>query len=209
VRLPRFRCAACDTIEVRIDWPPHCRSTPELERLQAHLAALMTYRTAADVLEQMLPVGTGRDKETMRRHTLRAGSSLRDSAAIRPEMTASAITVTLDGTFIRSCEDGERDLEVGVRQGRAVRASEHAKEGWRNLPIPIRVAPSLFLQLAHVFFNSLGTPGARRHAPVNAFQQHRQLRRRQRYRAFFCLRQDEAAFFKLLGEEAKALAGPG
>ena len=45
VRLPRFRCAACGTIEVGIDWPPHCRSTPELERLQAHLSALMTHRT--------------------------------------------------------------------------------------------------------------------------------------------------------------------
>jgi hypothetical protein len=31
------------------------------------LAALMTYRTAADVLEQMFPVGTGNDKETMAR----------------------------------------------------------------------------------------------------------------------------------------------
>jgi hypothetical protein len=112
VRLPRFRCAACGTIEVGIDWPPHCRSTPELERLQAHLSALMTYRTAADVLEQMFPVGTGRDKETIRRHTLKAGALLRDSTAMRPETPASAITVTLDSTFIRSCEDGERHLEV-------------------------------------------------------------------------------------------------
>lgn len=114
VRLPRFCCAACGTIERGIDWPSHCRSTPELERLQAHLSALMTYRTAADVLEQMFPIGTGSDKETMRRHTLRAGLALRDSAAIGPEMTAPAITVTLDATFIRSCEDGERHLEVRI-----------------------------------------------------------------------------------------------
>jgi hypothetical protein len=32
----------------------------------------------------------------------------------RPETTASAIVVTLDSTFIRSCEDGERHLEVRV-----------------------------------------------------------------------------------------------
>ena len=50
VRLPRFRCAACGGIEAGIAWPAHCRSTPELDRLQAHLSALMTYRTAADVL---------------------------------------------------------------------------------------------------------------------------------------------------------------
>ena len=30
VRLPRFRCAACGGIEVGIDWPSYCRSTPEL-----------------------------------------------------------------------------------------------------------------------------------------------------------------------------------
>ena len=74
----------------------------------------MTYRTAADVREQMFPVGTGTDKETMRRHTLRAGAALRDCATIRPETTAPTIAVTLDSTFIRSCEDGERHLEVRV-----------------------------------------------------------------------------------------------
>jgi hypothetical protein len=74
----------------------------------------MTYRTAADVLEQMFPVGAGNDKETMRRHTLRAGAAFRDCATIRPETAAPAIAVTLDSTFIRSCEDGERHLEVRV-----------------------------------------------------------------------------------------------
>jgi hypothetical protein len=74
----------------------------------------MTYRTAADVLEQMFPVGTGSDKETMRRHTLKAGTLLRDRAVVRSETPAPAITVTVDSTFIRSCEDGERHLEVRV-----------------------------------------------------------------------------------------------
>jgi hypothetical protein len=114
VRLPRFRCAACGAIEVGIDWPSHSRSTPELDRLQAHLSALMTYRTAADVLEQMFPVDAGKDKETMRRHTLRAGAELRDCATTVPGTAASATVVTLDSTFIRSCEEGERHLEVRV-----------------------------------------------------------------------------------------------
>ena len=30
VRLPRFRCGACGGSETGIDWPSHCRSTPEL-----------------------------------------------------------------------------------------------------------------------------------------------------------------------------------
>ena len=37
IRLPRFRCAACGGIEAGIDWPSHCRSTPELDQLQAYL----------------------------------------------------------------------------------------------------------------------------------------------------------------------------
>ena len=48
LRLPRFRCAACGRIETGINWPSHCRSTPELDRLRAHLSALMTYRVSAD-----------------------------------------------------------------------------------------------------------------------------------------------------------------
>jgi hypothetical protein len=37
VRLPRLLCIACGGIESSVDWPSHCRSTPELDRLQAHL----------------------------------------------------------------------------------------------------------------------------------------------------------------------------
>jgi hypothetical protein len=45
---------------------------------------------------------------------VRVGEAFADRAAIRPETSAPAITVTLDSTFIRSCEDGERHLEVRV-----------------------------------------------------------------------------------------------
>ena len=114
IRLPRFRCAACGGIEAGIGWPSHCRSTPELDQLQAHLSAVMTYRVAADLLEQMFPVDAGKHPETLRRHALRTGEALRNCAATRPETVASAVVVTLDSTFIRSCEDGERHLEVRV-----------------------------------------------------------------------------------------------
>lgn len=72
VRLPRFHCATCGGIEAGIRWPLQCRSTPELDPFQAHLSALMTYRTAADVLEQMFPVDAGKNAETLRRRTLTA-----------------------------------------------------------------------------------------------------------------------------------------
>jgi hypothetical protein len=53
MKLPRFRCARCGGIEPGISWPSHCRSTPELDRLRAHLSALMTYRVAADLPDRL------------------------------------------------------------------------------------------------------------------------------------------------------------
>jgi hypothetical protein len=49
VRLPRFRCGGCGAIVAGMEWPPHARSTPELDRLRAQLSALMSYRTAAEL----------------------------------------------------------------------------------------------------------------------------------------------------------------
>jgi hypothetical protein len=74
----------------------------------------MTYRVAADLLEQMFPIDAGTDPETLCRHTLKVGKALAGRAVIRPETVATAIAVTLDSTFIRSCDDGERHLEVRV-----------------------------------------------------------------------------------------------
>src|SRR3954467_1139800 len=50
VRLPRYCCVGCGVTEAGLGWPSHIRSTPELDRLRAQLAALMPYRTAAEVL---------------------------------------------------------------------------------------------------------------------------------------------------------------
>jgi hypothetical protein len=114
VRLPRFCCAGCGGNDAGHGWPSHCRSTPELDQLQAHLSALMPYRVAAEVLEQMFPIDAGNDPETLRYHALKLGAELRDQPAVRPNKAAPSITVTLDSTFIRSREDGERHLEVRV-----------------------------------------------------------------------------------------------
>jgi hypothetical protein len=102
------------TLGVRRQQRSHCRSTPVPDRLRAHLSALMTYRVAADLLEQRFPIDAGTDPETLRRHTLRVGEAVVDRAASRPDTSAPAITVTLDSTFIRSCEDGERHLGCGL-----------------------------------------------------------------------------------------------
>src|SRR3954447_7410262 len=70
---------------------------------------------AADVMAQMFPVGAGNDPETLRSHTLKLGAGLRDQPAVRPNAAvAPLITVSLDSTFIRSCQADERRLEVRV-----------------------------------------------------------------------------------------------
>src|SRR3954468_2792207 len=86
-------------------WPAHCRSTPELDQIRAQFSACMPYRVAAGVLEHLLPIDAGSDPETLRACTLKVGAELRDAAPAEPATAAAAITLTLDSTFIRSCED--------------------------------------------------------------------------------------------------------
>jgi len=110
VRLPRFLCT-----ETGVCWPSRCRSTPELDQLQAQLSALMSYRVAAGVLPHLLPIDAGRSPETLRNHTLRIGERLGTATSDQPPTTAAAaITVSVDSTFIRGREAGERHLEVRV-----------------------------------------------------------------------------------------------
>jgi hypothetical protein len=81
--------------------------------VRAHLATLVPYRIAAGVLEHFLPVEAGITHETLRGCTLKLGEEVRDAAAVQPAVAASAITVSVDSTYIRSCEDGQRHLELG------------------------------------------------------------------------------------------------
>ena len=55
------------------------------------------------------------DPETLRRHTFKIAEALPMRAETKPPPTgAEAIVVTLDSTFIRSCEAGGRHLEVRI-----------------------------------------------------------------------------------------------
>jgi hypothetical protein len=103
VRLPRFRCADCGHGETGVRWLSYCRSTPELDRLRAHVSALMPYRVAAGLLAHLLPVEAGNSPETLRAHTFKLGEQLRDAEAVKPAATASAITITVDSTFTALC----------------------------------------------------------------------------------------------------------
>jgi hypothetical protein len=135
VRLLRLRCARCGATETGVAWPSYIRSTPELDRLRAQLAALMPYRTAAEVLAQMFPVDAGIDPETLRRHTFKVAENLPMPATAKPTTPAEAIVVTLDSTFIRSCEEGERH-RAGLRVGTAL------TEGTANFLVNRRMAKS-------------------------------------------------------------------
>ena len=125
VRLPRFRCAGCGETITGVDWPSHCRSTPELDRLRAYLSALMSYRSAAAVLKALLPVDGGGRPETLRNHTLRAGTELRHSPLPMPPAASAELSVSVDSTFIRSCEPGERHLEVQVGNVETLDGTRH------------------------------------------------------------------------------------
>jgi hypothetical protein len=114
VRLPRLRCATCGVVDPGIRWPSNCRSTPELDELRAQFSALMTYRVAAETLGQVFPIDTGKCHETFRQHTLKLGAQLLDRPVILASTAAMAIALSVDGTFIRSCEEGERHFEVRV-----------------------------------------------------------------------------------------------
>jgi hypothetical protein len=59
-------------------------------------------------------VGFAIENRTRRPVVQRPGAALADRAAIRPAAAAPAIMVTVDATFIRSREDGERHFEVRV-----------------------------------------------------------------------------------------------
>jgi hypothetical protein len=74
----------------------------------------MPYRVAADVLQHLLPIDAGTSHETLRGHTLQLGEQLRNAAAEKPPAAVAAIAISVDATFIRSRDDGERHLEVRV-----------------------------------------------------------------------------------------------
>jgi len=137
VRLPRFRCGGCGTIASGVAWPPHARSTPELDRLRAQFSALMTYRTAADLLGQMFPVDAGTAHETLRRHTFKVAEELPMPAAVKPAPPAEMITVT----WTRPSSAAARTASATWRSGSAMlrrrRGAGRCSAPWRR---PTRIS---------------------------------------------------------------------
>jgi hypothetical protein len=74
----------------------------------------MTYRTASALLGQIFPVDADTDPETLRRHTFTVAEELPMRATTNTPVNTEAIVVTLDSTFVRGCEDGERHHQVRI-----------------------------------------------------------------------------------------------
>ena len=89
------------------------------------MSALMSYRSAAAVLKELFPVDAGGRPETLRNCALKIGEELRNSAAIIPSAAASELAISLDSTFTRSCEQGERHLEVRVGNVETAAGARH------------------------------------------------------------------------------------
>jgi len=109
VRLPRFLCAGCGHTETGVSWPSHCRSTPALDQLQAHLSALITYRVAATYCC------------TCYRSTL--GRVLRRCAAIRCRAGRGAAWRCGGGTASHRCSGNHAQLGIRPSSAAAKRAS--------------------------------------------------------------------------------------
>src|SRR5450631_1648407 len=86
VKLPRLACAGGGCGEAGGGWPSHCRSTPELDQLQARLSALMPYRVAADVMQHLLPIDAGTSPRHCAaiRYRSACGSAMRRQRSRRP-----------------------------------------------------------------------------------------------------------------------------
>ncbi|MEO8925469.1 MAG: ISKra4 family transposase [Caldimonas sp.] len=82
------------------------RATPELQLLQATLCAQMSYRRAAIILREFLPVGRTFNHVTLRNRKLRVGERL-DSAPLRGATTPALWTLAIDGGFVRGVGKGE------------------------------------------------------------------------------------------------------
>jgi hypothetical protein len=62
----------------------------------------------------------------LRRHTFKVAEELSMQATTTTPVNTEAIVVTLDSTFIRGCEDGERHLEVQIDNVETVTGSSRS-----------------------------------------------------------------------------------
>ncbi|MDZ4800175.1 MAG: ISKra4 family transposase, partial [Bryobacteraceae bacterium] len=96
-------------------------TSPELNFISAKLAALLPFRQAASILQELLPVAETVNAGTIRNRTMRVGKRLekhRDAVGASPADTTPAVkevVIGLDGGYVKSCHRRpERNFEVIV-----------------------------------------------------------------------------------------------
>ena len=97
------------------------RATPGFRLLQAKLCAQMSYRQAANMMRELLPVSENFNHVTLRNRTLRLGARI-DKIEVVVEPTAKARTrwtLAIDGGFVRGVGKGELP-NFGLLTGRLV-----------------------------------------------------------------------------------------
>jgi hypothetical protein len=124
VQAPRFEPCQCSETRREILSPvgeimPD-RCTLEYERIVAEMGALLPYRRARTLLEELFPLGEPPTVETIRQRTLQVGARLERQAAAPPRSTpaaAKAITLSIDSGHVRSVRTYQvRSFELIVAQ---------------------------------------------------------------------------------------------
>jgi hypothetical protein len=125
IETPRYeQCRFCETkrgcVSPLSELLRGC-ALPELEHLQAKLAADLPYRKAAALLREILPVSERLTAATIRNRTLAVGKRIEaelseeiDKPAINPHR-AEHLTVGIDGAFVKLKRDkdgGRRNFEI-------------------------------------------------------------------------------------------------
>jgi hypothetical protein len=122
-------------------------STPELSYLLAKWGSTLSYRRAAEMLGELLPISDGVvSHATLRRHALAVGARL-DQRVTEPDEydwpesrrdpvpTCARLIVAIDGTYVRS------NLDTGLYQHYVVAGPTLIRSRLALSP-PLRVAPS-------------------------------------------------------------------
>src|SRR5208283_477848 len=125
VRAPRFTPCRCSQTRREILSPvveimPD-RCTPEYERTLAEMGALLPYRRARTLLEDLFPLGEPPMVETIRQRTLQVGARLEyeTAAPLRsaPAAEAKSIALSIDAGHVRSVRGYQvRSFEIIVAQ---------------------------------------------------------------------------------------------
>ena len=125
VHAPRFAPCPC-SVSLRETLSPISeilpdRCTPYYERMLAKMGALLPYRRARTLLEELFPLGEPPMVETVRQRTLRVGARLERQAIVPrsrpPAAKANAITLSIDSGHVKSVRSYQvRSFEIFVAQ---------------------------------------------------------------------------------------------